>query len=883
MSAPSLVPTQAPFSQEAEEAVLGAILINPDSYLTIASFLTADDFFIVRHRHIWEALSRISQRNEKPDFVTVQDELRALGQLNEIGGPAFILNLINNTPTSIHAEVYGRLVERASTRRKLLSAADQIKGLALDESLNLEKVVSQSEAKLFGVTENTVRRDIQPIGTAINEYFERVELLMQSPEAMQGLPTGFRDLDQLLGGLQRSDLLIFAGRPGMGKTSFLLSVALNAAKVDARIAIFTMEMGADQIVQRFMAMETGINTQKLRTGQLSQQEYSKFVHSAGNLGGMPIFIDDTPSMTPVQMRTKCRRIQHEFGLDLVIVDYVQLMSGGGTFENNRVQEISYISRSLKEMARELNVPVFSAAQLSRAVEQRQDKHPQLSDLRESGCLAGESLVYLPDTGEYVPIRDLQGKSGFRVLSLNTDTWQLEPAEVSRAWCTGVKPVYRLTTQLGRTIRATGNHKFLTIEGWKRLDELTTGECLALPRVLPSPRTQTMSNAELALLGHLIGDGCTLPKHAIQYTTREEDIARIVADLATQVFADRVRPRIYQEPGRNWYQVFIPPTQHLTHGVHSPVRDWLEDLGVFGLRSYEKRVPTKVFQQPAAAIAGFLRHLWATDGHIGLKNTTKGYYPTIYYATSSPELAKGVQSLLLRLGINARRIRVPQTDKGRDQFHVIPSGQDDFRRFIEQIGAVGERRQSALESVCAYLESHITNTNRDIIPRQIWRAYAVPAMAASKITSRQMQAELGQAYSGTGLYKQNISRERGARLGQVVKSESIARLAESDVYWDTIASIEPDGESEVFDLTVPQNSSFVADNLIVHNSLEQDADIVAFLYREVVYNEAAENPNKAEVIIAKHRNGPTDTISLHYERQLTKFLDARPHKIDLSSL
>ena len=392
MSAPPLSPTQAPFSQEAEEAVLGAILINPDSYLTIASFLTTDDFFILRHRHIWEALTRISLRNEKPDFVTVQDELRAMGQLNDIGGPAFILSLINNTPTSIHAEVYARLVERASTRRKLLTAADQIKGLALDENLPLEKVVSESETRLFGVTETTIRRDIQPIGNALNEYFERVEVLMQSPAAMQGLPTGFRDLDQLLGGLQRSDLLIFAGRPGMGKTSFLLSVALNAAKVGARIAIFTMEMGADQIVQRFVAMETGINTQKLRTGQLTPQEYSRFVHSAGNLGNLPVFIDDTPSMTPVQMRTKCRRVQHEYGLDLVIVDYLQLMNGGGTFENNRVQEISYISRMMKEMARELNVPVFSAAQLSRAVEQRQDKHPQLSDLRESGSLEQDADI-----------------------------------------------------------------------------------------------------------------------------------------------------------------------------------------------------------------------------------------------------------------------------------------------------------------------------------------------------------------------------------------------------------------------------------------------------------------------------------------------------------
>jgi replicative DNA helicase len=392
MNAPSPSPVQAPYSQEAEEAVLGAILINPDSYLTIASFLKVDDFFILRHQYVWEALSRINQRNEKPDFVTVQEELRGMGQLAEIGGPAFILNLINNTPTSIHAEVYARLVERASVRRKLLTAADHIKGLALDENLALERVVTESESKLFGVTESTIRRDIQPIQIPLNEYFERVETLIQSPQEMQGLPTGFRDLDFLLGGLQRSDLLIFAGRPGMGKTSFLLSVALNAAKVGARIAIFTMEMGAEQIVQRLVAMETGINTQKLRTGQLTQPEYSKFVQSAGILGSLPIYIDDTPALTPLQMRTKCRRVQHEYGLELVIVDYLQLMSGGGTFENNRVQEISYISRSMKEMARELNVPVFSAAQLSRAVEQRQDKHPQLSDLRESGSLEQDADI-----------------------------------------------------------------------------------------------------------------------------------------------------------------------------------------------------------------------------------------------------------------------------------------------------------------------------------------------------------------------------------------------------------------------------------------------------------------------------------------------------------
>ncbi|MFN8451792.1 MAG: replicative DNA helicase [Anaerolineae bacterium] len=384
----------APYSQEAEEAVLGAVLVNPEAFLSVASFLEAEDFYILRHAYIWEALERISERNDQIDFVTLQDELRAINRLNDIGGPAYLLHLINSTPTSVHAEVYGHLVERAATRRRLLVAADEIKALAMDEQLSIEKVTSDSESRLFHVTERNIRRDLIPMRDAINNYFERIEYLIQHPDEPLGLPTGFRDLDALLGGLQRSDLLIFAGRPGMGKSSFLLSVALNAARIGARILIFTMEMGHEQLVQRFLSMETGINSQKLRTGQLSQQEWSKFVESTGRLGSFGIFIDDTPAMTPIQMRTKCRRIAHEYGLDLVIVDYMQLMNAGGGYENNRVQEISYISRSLKELARELNVPVFSAAQLSRAVEQRQDKRPQLSDLRESGSIEQDSDIVI---------------------------------------------------------------------------------------------------------------------------------------------------------------------------------------------------------------------------------------------------------------------------------------------------------------------------------------------------------------------------------------------------------------------------------------------------------------------------------------------------------
>ena len=586
-------------------------------------------------------------------------------------------------------------------------------------------------------------------------------------------------------------------------------------------------------------------------------------------GDTHIYLDDTPAITPLQLRTKCRRLHLEFGLDLIIVDYLQLMSGD-TRNDNRVQEVSYISRNLKVLARELNVPVLAAAQLSRAVEQRSDKRPVLSDLRESGCLTGDTLVSL-DNGKRIPIRELEGQSNFNIWALNPETYKLESVPVSRAFSTGIKPVFKMRTRLGREIRATGNHQFLTIHGWKRLDELQLDDYLALPRQLPAmEREQTMSDAELALLGHLIGDGCTLPRHVIQYTTREKDLADTVANLAVEVFGEEVNPRI--SPERQWYQVYLSSTRHHTHNVHSAVTEWLEELRAFGLRSYEKHVPAEVFEQPEHAIALFLRHLWATDGSIQLIKG-KSTRPIAYYASSSRELAYDVQSLLLQLGINAILKQVPQNGKGRDQYTVTITGRPELEIFADKIGAVGAYKQGRLSEVQEYIKDHEANTNRDVIPNNIWRMHVVPAMQQIGMTTRQMQAAIETQYCGTGLYKQNMSRERALRVASVVQSSELQMLAESDVYWDSIISIEPDGEEQVYDLTVPNHHNFVANNIIVHNSLEQDADIVMFIYRPDQYEKDTVKQNVAEIIIAKHRNGPVGSVELVFRGALAKFENA----------
>jgi replicative DNA helicase len=383
-----------PQSREAEEAVIGAVLINPEAYYDVASFLRADDFYIHRHRWIWETFTRLHERRVPIDFLTVNEELSQTGQLAEAGGPAYLTALINNVPTSLHAEAYGRIVEQTAIRRRMLSAANEIAKLAYQQDSTVETVMDEAEKAVFSISERRTTRDLQSIQEALSEYYERVDQLATRGEETYGVPTGFIDLDHLLGGLQSSDLLIVAGRPGSGKTAFILSAAKNAAqKHKKHVAIFSLEMSNEQLVQRMIAQETGIDSQRLRSAKLEEEEWSLLAHAIEVLSDTVIFLDDTPALTPLQLRTKCRRLHMEFNLDLVLVDYLQLMSSGVRSEN-RVQEVSYISRNLKVLARELNVPVLAAAQLSRAVEQRADKEPILSDLRESGSLEQDSDIVM---------------------------------------------------------------------------------------------------------------------------------------------------------------------------------------------------------------------------------------------------------------------------------------------------------------------------------------------------------------------------------------------------------------------------------------------------------------------------------------------------------
>ena len=877
-----------PQATELEEAILSALLIEREAMTKVVDIISPESFYKPSHQAIYRSMRRLFERSQPIDVLMVREDLKKNGEEQVAGGAAYLAQLTNKVLSSANIEFHARIVTEKYIQRELIRTSNEVIKEAYEDGTDVLDLLDKAGRNVFEITERNMGKQVADMGSLANQLMEQLTMLREKEDGLTGVPTGFTELDRLTSGLQSSDLIIIAARPAMGKTSFVLSMARNAA-VDYKrgVAIFSLEMSATQLAGRIFSQDAEVNGQKMRNGKFDDDEWVRLTAAMNRVGEAPIYIDDTPGINVFELRAKCRRLKMEKDISMVVIDYLQLMSGAGESNKgmNREQEVSGISRALKGLAKELEVPVIALSQLSRAVESRGgDKRPQLSDLRESGCLTGDTLVTRADNGYRVPIAQLVREypnGGFPVWSVNEEL-KLISASVSRAFSTGVKEVYTISTALGRKIRATANHKFLTVDGWKQLDELTVNDHLALPRKISAPANQhqVISNDELALLGHLIGDGCTLTHHTIQYTTKEEDLAKITSDLATTCFGQELAPRTTFEGksgGRNgWYQVYLTSTRAHTHGVRNPISEWLTELKVFGLRSHEKFVPKAVFNASQGSIALFLRHLWATDGCL-YSGGGKKPYPRIYYATSSERLAYDVQALLTRLSIRARVKRVSQGQKGRDQFHVGVTGKDDMLRFCDLVGAVGKYKSAGLARIKRHFAEKTTNTNRDIIPKSVWRSDVVPAMARINLTTRAMQQQLSTNYCGTALYKSNLSRQRAAIVADIVDSASLKVLATSDIYWDAITSITRDGYEEVFDLTVPGPHNFVANGIVVHNSIEQDADIVMFLHRPEYYGIHEDemgnsNAGIANVIVGKNRHGEAKDLRMAFHNDFARFAD-----------
>ncbi|MBK1727129.1 replicative DNA helicase [Halorhodospira neutriphila] len=625
-------------------------------------------------------------------------------------------------------------------------------------------------------------------------------------------------------------------------------------------AVFSMEMPADALAMRMLSSLGRVPLQRVRSGKLQDDDWPRLTSTMSLLAEAPLFVDDSPGLTPTEIRARARRLQREHEqLGVIVIDYLQLMQIPG-YRENRAGELSEISRALKGLAKELNTPVIALSQLNRSLEQRQNKRPIMSDLRE--CVTGDTPVLLAD-GRRVPIERLEGETP-EVVALD-EQYRLISARAEKVWRVGRRPVYRVQLASGRILRATGRHRLLAAEGWRRVDELAVSGRLAIARSLPEPEEcERWPAAHLVLLGHLVGDGSYLPGQPLRYATASEENSSAVAGAAKKAFGSVVK----RYAGRGeWHQLVF--SGNGDRWRPAGVNRWLRELGIFGQRSHEKRLPEAVFRLANDQVALLLRHLWAADGTISVRKPWQKGSHGVHLSTNSRGLAEDVAALLLRLGI-VGRIQEVRSELYRPTYMVWVSGSEDQRRFLKQVGAFGPRRNPAVE--LAHRLAHVEGSpNRDTLPREYFDAVRA-RMREQGVTHRAMAAHRGTAYGGSAHFRFAPSRKVLQEYAEQLQDPWLLAQCGSDVYWDEIVAIEPAGEAEVYDLTVPGPASWVADSVISHNSgaIEQDADLIAFIYRDEVYNEESSDKGVAELIIGKQRQGPIGTVRLTFLGELTRF-------------
>jgi len=863
-----------PHSLEAEQAVLGGLLVaTSEGFDRVSDMITERDFYEFHHRLIYRAIAAIVTGNGNSDVVTVVSWLDQHGLLEDAQGLSYVGALPEVTPSAANIKAYASIVRERSVMRQLIKVATEIADSAFDsEGRSSKELLDEAETKVFGIADQTAQNagGFQDIKTVLAGAIERINTLFESDAAITGIATGFDDLDEKTSGLQRSDLIIIAGRPSMGKTTFAMNIAEHVAlTASSPVAVFSMEMPAEQLGMRLISSLGRVELQKLRTGRLSEQDWPRISSAITLLNQkQSVYIDDTPALTPTDLRARARRLAREHGLSLIVIDYLQLMKGSASSNENRATEISEISRSLKALAKELDVPIIALSQLNRALEQRPDKRPVMSDLRE--CVTGDTLVALAD-GTRRPIETLVGERP-EVLSVDA-AGRIRRSRAEPIWKVGRRPAFRVRLASGRSIACTAEHRLLGYGGWREVGELEAGDRLAIPRSLPEPEiTVPAKRHELVLLGHLIGNGSYLDGQPLRYSAGSEANGRAVAGAAAK-FGCPVT-RLERGRGRHTLVIGGDGNRRGSAGVGA----WLEGLGMFGRGSADKRVPEFVFKLPNDQLALFLRHLWATDGsvHVGEKHECR-----VRLSTPSGRLADDIAALLLRFGIVSRTERVFPASGGNGRYTIDVGGREQQLRFAGKIGGFGHQRD-AIRELREILGGEASNRNVDVAPAGIpddarvtrrGRGTALAEVAISSGTGSRSPATLSRS-------RPSCSSGRAVLAGCATASDDrgLERFTENDLFWDRVVALEPVGESEVYDISVPLDSSFIGCDVVNHNSgaIEQDADVIMFIYRDEVYNPDDEaSKGKAEILIRKQRNGPIGSCMLTFLGMYTRFENYSP--------
>ncbi|MGH3500840.1 MAG: replicative DNA helicase [Nocardioidaceae bacterium] len=664
-----------------------------------------------------------------------------------------------------------------------------------------------------------------------------------------------------------SDHLYLAGRsmiPTHNSTLGLDFARSASVKYGMTSVIFSLEMSRTEIVMRMLSAEAKIRLQDMRGGRMSDDDWTRLARRMSEISEAPLFVDDSPNMTMMEIRAKARRLKQRNDLKLIVLDYMQLMTSGKRVES-RQQEVSEFSRQLKLLAKELEVPVVAISQLNRGPEQRTDKRPMLADLRESGCVTAGTRLLRADTGAEVTFGELMRDEHLPVVWSLDARMRMVPRQLTKVFSTGTKEVFRIRLTSGREVEATANHPLLTVDGWVPIGELATGHRVATPRQVPEPlETKPMDDAAVIMLGHLIGDGSFVRRQPIRYASIDEANLSAVTGAAAHFGITPVRD---EYAAARVMTLRLPAPYQLGRGKRNPIAAWLDDLGLFGVRSHEKFVPEPVYALPREQIALFLRHLWATDGSVRWDARVR--QARIYYSTTSRSLADGVAQLLLRLGVFARIKRVTKPGY-RDCWHLDLYGAENQLRFIDTIGVHGARGM-ACHKVAHELRSVVGNTNNDTVPQQVWEKVR-GLLTTKSMTHRQFATGTGTQFCDSTMWKHSPSRSRLAQAAAVLDDADLEMMATNDVFWDEIAEITSLGQQPVYDATVPGTHNFVANGITMHNSLEQDADLVLLIHRPDAWERDDPRAGEADIILAKHRSGPTSTITVAHQLHYSRFAD-----------
>ncbi len=782
-----------PHNLHAEQSLLGGLMLDNSAWERVAEIVTAHDCYRREHRHIFEAIQKLADEGHPFDLVTLAETLERSEQLAASGGMSYLTELVRNTPSAANIHVYAKIVRQTSVLRQIITS-----GVAIADSgyhpngRKPAELIDEAEQRLFTIAEQEARGGggFQPLKDLVANAVARIDLLFQSGKTITGLSSGFKDFDDMTSGLQPADLIILAGRPSMGKTALAMNIAeFVAVDLQRSVAVFSMEMPGDSLAMRLLSSLGRIDQQRVRSGQLNDDEWSRLTTAMSTLSNAQLFIDDTPALSPTELRTRARRLKREHDdLALIVIDYLQLMQEPGS--ENRTNEVSAISRSLKALAKELNVPVIALSQLNRGLEQRQNKRPVMSDLRE--CVSGDTRVLLAD-GRAIAIRELIGQQP-QVLSI-TASGQIAIARSDYIWSAGIKDMIKLHCASGRVLRCSPQHRLYTPTHWAAAHTLQIGNRIGIAAQLPEPlNTYSWSEHAIILLAHLLGAGRYCTSHSGCYViTHQNDQHDVISAIHT--FGNTVTASVIKG---SWQQCVI----HDVAAGQLGVMQWLATLGIDGQTAIETRLPVGVFQLSNTQLALFLRHLWTTRGRID----SYQHGSDISFTTASQQLAIDLTTLLLRFGVVAYLKHNTTAKTSRGWWTVFLADDAHKRLFLQNIGAYGIHEKSA------------------------------------------------------------------QRLAIQLQLHTMAPLRSEPIFWDEIVAITAEDAEEVFDLTVPDTACWLADGVINHNSgaIEQDADLIVFIYRDEVYNKDSQDAGTAEIIIAKQRNGPIGSTRLTFLNQYTKF-------------